>query len=243
MPIAKMLSGGVNKPNEMAKKFRVSLGDTLRRFGIDYLYYVTLVDNVPSILAGGILSYNKVKKVPHLSMANQGVQDLRDRIIPGINKPLHDFVPLFFATHTPMQYKLVFGNKYSGGEVEPRDFVIIKLNAPAVFKLPKVIFTDGNAATKKTAFYSNLSDLNKLDWHIIHHKKCWGDYYKWKKSAEVLVYGKVPFGCFKQIIVCCDEAKENLIRMARAYAKENNTSTHLSNIDVEVDKDLWYYNY
>ena len=230
----------MSKSNEITRKRCALIRNMLRIFGVNYLYYLTHIDNVPSILANGILSYTRVERIPHLNIANQGVQYLRDRIIPGINRPLHDFVPLFFATHTPMQYKLVFGNKYSKGELEPEDLVIIKLNAPEVFKLPKVIFTDGNAAAKMTTFYSDLSDLDKLDWHIIHNKQCWSNYYKWKKSAEVLVYSKVPYECFNQIIVCSDKSKENLIRVARTYAKGNNTSTHLSNIDIEVDNALWY---
>ena len=81
----------------------------LAEYGIDHLHYIAPIVNMPSILFRGILSYNKVQKIKHVNYAPWEVQQRRDSPIPDIGKMIHDYVPLYFAIHTPMQRCYVSG--------------------------------------------------------------------------------------------------------------------------------------
>ena len=74
----------------------------LRRNNIFYLNYITHIDNLNSILTYGILSRNEVKRrsLEFTGLDWKSVQYLRRKVINDI----HDFVPLYSATHTPMLY-------------------------------------------------------------------------------------------------------------------------------------------
>ena len=78
----------------------------LKKFGIYYLRYMAPIDNVPSILATGILSYNLILRMHlnHRDIADDRVQEIRKSIIPLTKRSIHDYVPLYFGTQTPMQY-------------------------------------------------------------------------------------------------------------------------------------------
>ncbi len=79
----------------------------LEKYGIDCLYYMLHIENVPLVMTKGILSYNKVRAISHISFADISVQRRRDNLyIQGENRHIHDYVPLYFTTHTPMQYVL-----------------------------------------------------------------------------------------------------------------------------------------
>src|SRR2546425_4346574 len=68
------------------------------------LHYITPMENVPSILAQGILSHRRAGKLRHQSIAMPEVQARRaGRIVPG-GRPLHDYVNLYICARNPMLY-------------------------------------------------------------------------------------------------------------------------------------------
>lgn len=80
---------------------RLTFKARLKRHGIACLYYMLPAENVPAVMRKGILSYNKAKSFPHRSFADESVQRRREHlIIPGANRHIHDYVPLYFTTHT-----------------------------------------------------------------------------------------------------------------------------------------------
>jgi len=50
------------------------------RTGHKYVYNITAIDNIPSIVENGILCYDAVRKLPHSSIAMNDVQARRDRV-------------------------------------------------------------------------------------------------------------------------------------------------------------------
>lgn len=61
--------------------------------------------NVASVLAHGLLSYERATRLPHHSVALQQVQDRRDhKHVPGGLK-LHQYANLYFHARNPMLYK------------------------------------------------------------------------------------------------------------------------------------------
>ncbi len=80
----------------------------MRKEELDELHYITLIDNVASILTKGILSHRLAEKVPHGSVAMQEVQDRRrNKKVPG-GRMLHEYVNTYFSARNPMLYLLNF---------------------------------------------------------------------------------------------------------------------------------------
>src|SRR5881628_1257855 len=106
------------------------------------LYYMVPMNNAPLIAILGILSYNRVNNNPNfrsltISIADPFVNSRRHwRAIRGLS--LHDFVPLYWATHTPMQYVVTVKEC----KLVQEDLVFFILNAETVLGLPGVYTTD-----------------------------------------------------------------------------------------------------
>lgn len=178
----------------MAEKRRTYL-----KHGIEYLYYITHLENLNSIARQGLLSHERVyKHHKPRDISNPEVQERRVRSDPIHHKPLHEYVPLYFHFKNPMLYRL--RDRRSA-------LAVLCLDSRIMLK-PRIIFTDGNAASSGTAFYNNIADLGKLDWECI-----WAQYWtkfedgKRKRCAEVLVPEKISFDDVQQIVVCNDKAR------------------------------------
>ena len=72
---------------------------------IDEFQNITLIENVVSILQHGIVSSVEAAKLPHGSVALQGVQDKRDaKRVPG-GLALHEYANVYFHARNPMMYR------------------------------------------------------------------------------------------------------------------------------------------
>lgn len=151
------------------------------------LYYMAPMDNAPSIALLGPQSYNSVHTDEDLaelavSIADPFVNSRRGRTtIDG--RSLHEYVPLYRATHTPMQY--VITQKES--RLCQADLVFFVFDSDDLLDLPGVLTTDGNAASHRTSFYYGREGLDQLNWKILTTRNCYSPDYKWRKAAEVLV--------------------------------------------------------
>ena len=139
--------------------------------------------NLPSVLQHGILSYERVAKLPHRSVAMQPVQDRRDqKQVPGGLK-LHQYANLYFHARNPMMYVR---------QPEVPGLCVLRVSID-VLKLNGVAITDQNAASSYVRFYApqqwallDFDDIYALDWnHPDDQIRHWR--HKSRKCAEVLV--------------------------------------------------------
>lgn len=105
------------------------------------LFYMTPIENLPSILTSGLLPLNALlrKGIVQRSIALQSVQELRDRIFVvdgGRRLNLHDYVPLYFVPRTPM---------LAVRRDRQNSIAYIEI-ASHVLDLPGAVLTDGNAS-------------------------------------------------------------------------------------------------
>ena len=123
--------------DDAADRPSVDSPDTkMDRTEVKELCYITAIVNVPSILTVGLLSHNRAIKVAHLSIAKQGVQDIRaGKVVPG-GVRLHDYVNLYFNPRNPMMYY----------RKDQHETCCVLEVTPSVLDLPGVIVTDQNAA-------------------------------------------------------------------------------------------------
>jgi hypothetical protein len=110
------------------------------------LYYITHIDNVPSILKRGILSHKLVEE-QHVQFTPiydaQIVSNRHDRLAPD-GKNLWEFANLYFQPRNPMLYRVI-------SEKDKKSIVIVSVS-PQVLNIPGAFVTMGNAA-------SPLSDI------------------------------------------------------------------------------------
>jgi hypothetical protein len=178
----------------------------LRREELDELQYITLIDNVASILSRGILSHALAKKVPHGSVAMQEVQDRREsKKVPG-GGMLHEYANTYFSARNPMLYKLK--NIHA-------QLCVLRINT-AILDLEGVIVTDRNAAsnarfslaTTGLAFVNR--DLVFAEYWNHPGDDLASDNHKKVKCAEVLV----PHGIHPRYLVgayvSCIESQRKL---------------------------------
>lgn len=178
------------------------------------LFHMTHIENLPSILENkGLSAYSEVATSgkPYRDIANVGIQEQRS----GTTVPLppggylHDYVPFYFASCSPMLYKL----KNSG--TKQRELVYLMTSTSKIHDIGlPFIFTDGHAIMFLSEFYSSLDDIDKVDWTIMN-EQYWNDTVedpdrKRRRQAEFLVYRQVPLDRIIGIGVFDNEMKEKV---------------------------------
>ena len=196
-----------------------------RRYGIDFLYHFTHVDNMPSIREHGLLSHNAAQPVVSADISNPNVQERRaDKSVFG--RPLHDYVPLYFNPKNPMLFVLR----------EHQDNLVILLLDRGLLVQDGVVFTDGNAASDPTNFFTDVSRLDDLDWDCIR-SEYWNDYPDGIRirCAEILVPHAIPFGEIQRIRVRTSSTRTRFDQLMRE------TRSGQRPPPVGVDPDLYFY--
>jgi hypothetical protein len=147
----------------------------------DRIYHMVHFDNLENIFARRtLLSKHALEQegIKLRSIALDSVQKLRERIFIWdalINRfrPLHSFVPFYFAKRTPMLYV-----QYARGL--QHDIIFLEVSS-RILKEPGVIFTDGNATNQQ------LSDQNDQKVYIIPASLS-------KEQERYYSLGNIPLG-------------------------------------------------
>ncbi|MEW6609097.1 MAG: DarT ssDNA thymidine ADP-ribosyltransferase family protein [bacterium] len=155
-------------------------------FKIRHLYYITHIDNLPSILKNGILSHKQVeeRQISYTPIYDKEIiENRRNRIIPdGSGRNLWDFANVYFQPRNPMLFRVVC-------EKSDNDIVVIAIKSD-ILNRDDIFISSGDAASSATEILpakEGKETLYKLT--EILDKKWWteesGD--KRKIMAECLV--------------------------------------------------------
>jgi ssDNA thymidine ADP-ribosyltransferase, DarT len=150
---------------------------------ITELHCIMPIANISSVLAHGILSYERAAKLKHASVAMQPVQDKRDikRVPQGLR--LHQYANLYFHARNPMLFKRLN---------EAPSLCVLAVSTD-VLKVDGAVITDCNAASDWARFLHpdqwkliDFDDVFAMDWR---HPGNAGRFYQHKsrKCAEVLM--------------------------------------------------------
>lgn len=112
------------------------------------LYHMTHIDNLSNIMAQGLFSHNSIASYNDIS--NSEVNRRREAEEPVFNRPIHDYVPLYFNVRNAMLYTV---------QLDYKDRVIILELNPTVCLLKNVIFTYKNAACSSALFYQYVQEF------------------------------------------------------------------------------------
>lgn len=152
------------------------------------LHSIMPIANLPSVLAHGILSYERATRLRHASVAMQPVQDRRDqkRVPQGLR--LHQYANLYFHARNPMLYKRL---------AEAESLCVLRVSLD-VLPICDVVITDSNAASDYVRFLHrsqwaliDFDDVFAPDWRHPNDPTRYFQH-KSRKCAEVLVPHRVP---------------------------------------------------
>ena len=164
------------------------------QYKIKYLFHMTHIDNLPSILQHGLLPHGNPHQQKDISDCD--VNNRRAHPEPVYHKPIHSYVPFYF---NPRNSMLCYRQ-------DIQDDIVILVLKRELMLTEKCIFTDGNASADHTRFANEVEDLHFINWECVHGKY-WNDYQdgKRKKMAEVLVPNKVSIDNIEGIL--CNNSK------------------------------------
>jgi O-acetyl-ADP-ribose deacetylase (regulator of RNase III) len=141
-----------------------------RRAEIKCLFYISHVENLPSILENGILSHGLIdtRKTPFTPIYDAGiVSNRKDKATPE-RASLWDYANLYFQPRNPMMYRVVH-------EKTTKNLAVVGVK-PSVLQLQQVMVTDGNAASRPTRFFKASEGLKVIEaqWPVIQ-AEYWND--------------------------------------------------------------------
>ncbi len=193
----------------------------MERADLTELHYICHADNLPSILANGILSHQRAKRHRPTSIADEDVQARRSEKSVPRGQPLHNYVNLYLNARNPMLYRITEGARNFA------DICVLSVST-SVLDLTDVVLADGNAASAATAFRPALSGLSAIERKRVfarywtHHGDPLAEAeHKRVMCAEILVPGAVDAAMIKGVYVASNEVAASIsanVANARATA-------------------------
>ncbi len=183
------------------------------------IFRITHIGNLSVLLKRGGLhaaNFTPVDGLEYRTIHHTNIQITRHatQVPCGPKGTAHDYVPFYFGAHSPMLYVLKQGGVegYSEGQ---RPLIYLATTAQAVEQagIP-FVFTDGHAAMAFTGWFSELTDLDRVDWDATR-ARYWKDTpddmdRKRKKQAEFLVHEFLPWDVVVEVGVFDKEMKSRV---------------------------------
>lgn len=177
----------------------------MQKMDIRELYYITHIDNLPSILKHGVFSHERIvaNKVQTTPIYDVDIVGRRSQIMAPDKKTLWSYANLYFQPRNAMMYRVVH-------EKDAENLAVIGINRKVITE--EVVFiTDGNAAHETTQFYNPSRGLEVLrqQWSIIR-SDWWNrdDGSKRKIMAECLIPGHVKPDYIQAIYVASNSVQD-----------------------------------
>lgn len=206
------------------------------------LYHITHINNLSSIIqAGGLWCDYHVAQgnVQATSIAYQHIKDRRMQREVKVSKggTLADYVPFYFAPRSPMLYVIHRGfvEEYQGGQ---NSILHLVTSAELISKMGLgFTFTDGHADVTISRFFTNLSDLDHIDWDVMQSRywKTTMEYpdRKRRRQAEFLVHSFLQWELITGIGVRLKKIQQQVQDII-----VQSKSSHTPIISVDAS---WYY--
>lgn len=188
------------------------------------IFRITHVNNLPFILRNGL--YCPTANIQDPDFTPIGFPTLieyrKDRQVPvGPGGTLADYVPFYFWYRSPMLYVIHKGNDPEVIPTPQQEIVYLVSSFEALqANSCRFVFTDRHAKLEYARFFTNPSDISKLNWELIK-TDLWGRQYgaerKEMKQAECLVLRHVPVAAIMGIAV----SNEETARLVSRYLSDS----------------------
>lgn len=172
------------------------------------LFYITHIDNLPSILDKGIYSHEKIEQeeISYTKIYDKEIVERRKDITTPDKRSLWSFANLYFNARNPMLYRIKC-------EKDVEDVALIGVSN-SVLRLSGVFVSDGNAASSESSFLKpGKTILDKISKQT--DRVYWNAYdgSKRKIMAECLVPDKIPLGLIISIYVPSFDAVKKVLNI------------------------------
>ncbi len=171
---------------------------------IKELYYITHVDNIPSILRHGVLSHELIlsKKVPYTRIYDEEIVSNRQRVTTPNGSTLWSFANLYFQPRNPMLYRVT--------REKPLEKIAVVAVRREILNNKDVFAANGNAASSNTQIQpvspglldTIASQTDQVWWTDIDGKR--------RIMAEALVPEQVPPEFIQAIYVSSHSAADKV---------------------------------
>lgn len=208
-----------------------------------YLYHITPVENLDSILRLGKIFCDKfmttlrpgshvINGMPHIKQRR--LYECRLHSYPDLY--VGDCVPFYFCPRSVMLFVIAKKNEHVSYKKGEDNIVHLEVKLTSVLKWAqdeklKWAFTDTNAGSYTFNDYSDIRELKKLDWEIIK-SNFWAGPRREYKQAEFLIEDHIDIELFTQIGV-----KNQKIYNEVKHILEKRQSS----LPVTIRKDWYYY--
>jgi O-acetyl-ADP-ribose deacetylase (regulator of RNase III) len=167
------------------------------------LFYITHINNLPSILEKGILCHQEIinQNLEPQTVYDSNIISLRQgKSLPN-NKKLWDYANMYFQVRNPMLYRVTRESKID-------EIAVLSIDK-SILKLSDIYVSDGNAAHSHSSFFEStsmdsihetLKDIQKMEY--------WDESGKRKIMAEALVPSHVPPQYIKAIYTPSEKGSE-----------------------------------
>jgi hypothetical protein len=185
-----------------------------------WLYRFIHLDNLDLLLRrGGLYAPNHTPDdgLHYHTIHDEAVQAGRHvATIPcGPGGTLHDYVPFYFGSHSPMMLQLKTGRVegYDEGQA-PLIYLVTTVEAVQTAGM-RYVFSDGHGlATGLTDWFDDPADFGEVDWNMVK-QKYWADTLddddrQRRKQAEFLVHQFLDWSLIKGIAVINDTVKQQV---------------------------------
>jgi O-acetyl-ADP-ribose deacetylase (regulator of RNase III) len=185
-----------------------------RKAEVKSLYYITHVDNVPSILEHGILSHGQMEsqRIPFKPIYDANIVSNRKGRFTPDGRSLWEYANVYFQPRNPMMYRVIH-------EKGCKELAVVGV-APVVMNGNGVFVTDGNAASNATHFFPAAEGLRILqdNWQTIQ-LQYWNDRdgSKRKIMAECLTRERIAPEHIHTIFVADHETREKVEKRIRGW--------------------------
>lgn len=176
-------------------------------------------DNIPWIMDNGLHSGNSAVRAPNwVPIGNPDLTDTDKRathpVLVGTGGCLNDYVPFYFTPFSPMMKNIHSG--WGGIRQRPNDEIVIlvsSLHRMQELALP-FVFTDGHAYYAWSHFYTDLVDLDKIDWPLLQardFRRDPDDPAKFERyQAEALIHERCPIDALEGMVCYTESTKTQL---------------------------------
>lgn len=172
------------------------------------IYHLTQIDNLPLIIQEGCLWCETETINRGLRPTNIGYEHIKERrrnwpVEVSKGGVLSDYVPFYFGPRSPMLYTISRGNVpgYTQGQ---KEIIHLVANVERIARDGiNFIFTDGHAVVELSQFFTDLTDLDKIDWDVIQ-SRYWNDTLQdpdrcRRRQAEFLIFLSLPWDYIQEI--------------------------------------------
>lgn len=198
---------------------------------IKSLYYITHINNLPSILAKGIFSHERIRSenIQNTTIYLEHLVNKRGNKYTAAGKNLWHYTNLFFQPRNPMLFSVI---KSKGKQ----NITVLRISN-TVLRRQGIFITDGIASNKLTRIYPRSEGLEVLQTQQVLLQSRWiswnhSDALKRRLMAECLIPNRIDPKDIQQFIVANQNIADLLrVRLPSTYIRKLIVATDIgSNI-------------